>query len=64
MIVLSRAEKEFINILNKQTGEEAIKREYTIDYIRQLKHRILKKRIVLTDDLVLVNQVLDKLQSL
>ena len=64
MIVLSRAEKEFIDILNKQTGEEMIKHEYTIDYIRQLKHRILKKRKELTNDLVLVNQVLDKLQSL
>ena len=41
-----------------------MEREYTIDYIRQLKHRILKKRKVLTDDLVLVNQVLDKLESL
>jgi hypothetical protein len=64
MIVLSKAEKEFIDILNKQKGEETIKHEYTIDYIRQLKHRILKKRKVLTDDLVLVNQVLDKLQAL
>ena len=64
MVLLSRAEKEFIDILNKQTGEDMIKRDYSIDYIRQLKHRILKKRKELTNDLVLVNQVLDKLESL
>jgi hypothetical protein len=32
--------------------------------LRQFKHRILKKRKLLTDDLLLINAVLDKLQSL
>lgn len=38
--------------------------EYTPVYKRQLKHNILKKRKKLTDDLLLVNEVLDKLESL
>jgi hypothetical protein len=62
--VLSRAEKEFIDKLAVDNGEDLIKEEYNIEYIRQLKHRILRKRKTLTDDLVLVNTVLDKLQSL
>jgi hypothetical protein len=38
--------------------------EYLIDYIRWFKHRILKKRKLLTHDLLSINAVLDKLQSL
>jgi hypothetical protein len=59
MVVLSKAERRFL---------EAIKRddlgEYTPVYKRQLKHNILKKRKALTTDLLLVNEVLDKLESL
>jgi len=62
--VLSKAEKEFIDKLAVDKGEDIVKEEYNIEYIRQLKHRILRKRKLLTDDLVLVNTVLDKLQSL
>lgn len=62
--MLSKAEKEFIDKLAVDKGEDIVKEEYNIEYIRQLKHRILRKRKLLTDDLVLVNTVLDKLQSL
>ena len=48
----------------QKSGEIAVREEYAIDYVRQLKHRILKKRKSLTDDLLLINGVLDKLQSL
>lgn len=62
--VLSKAEREFIGKLGVHNGEELVKKEYSIHYIRQLKHRILQKRRLLTDDLIAVNGVLDKLQSL
>jgi hypothetical protein len=62
--VLSKAEREFINKLRVHNGEELVKKEYSIHYVRQFKHRILQKRRLLTDDLVMVNTVLDKLQSL
>jgi hypothetical protein len=62
--MLSKAEREFINKLRVHRGEELVKKEYSIHYIRQFKHRILQKRRLLTDDLVMVNTVLDKLQSL
>lgn len=58
-LVLSRAEREFIKKLKK--GEFS---EYSDVYLRQLKHRILNKRKTLTTDLLLVNEVLDKLESL
>jgi hypothetical protein len=62
--VLSKAEREFVNKLGVNKGEELVKKEYSVEYIRQLKHRILQKRKLLTDDLIAVNAVLDKLQSL
>ncbi len=62
--MLSKAEREFVNKLGVNKGEELVKKEYTIDYIRQLKHRILQKRRLLTQDLIAVNAVLDKLQAL
>ena len=40
------------------------KQKYSPNYRRVLKHRILQKRKTLTDDLLLINEVLDKLQSL
>jgi hypothetical protein len=57
--VLSRAERQFIQDVksNKLGGYEA-------NYRRVLKFKILKKRKTLTDDLLLINEVLDKLQSL
>ena len=62
--MLSKAEQEFVKKLQKDGAENTIKKDYAIDYIRQFKHRILKKRKLLTDDLLLINAVLDKLQSL
>jgi hypothetical protein len=62
--VLSKAEREFIKKLQTVNDPTTVKKEYSIDYIRQFKHRILKKRKTLTDDLLLINAVLDKLQSL
>ena len=38
--------------------------QYTGNYKRVLKFKILAKRKSLTDDLILVNEVLDKLQDL
>jgi hypothetical protein len=61
--MLSKAEREFIEKLRGK-GEDLVKKGYSIDYVRQLKHRILKKRRLLTDDLLAINAVLDQLQSL
>lgn len=61
--VLSKAEREFVEKL-RADGKNTIKKEYSIDYVRQFKHRILKKRRLLTDDLIAINAVLDELQSL
>jgi hypothetical protein len=54
------AEREFLVKLQK--GHDLSK--YSDVYLRQLKHRILNKRKALTDDLLLVSAVLDKLQEL
>ena len=58
-IVLSKAEREFLEKLRDGRVEE-----YNANYRRVLKHKILKKRNTLTDDLLLINEVLDKLQEL
>lgn len=58
-IVLSVAEREFLEKL--RDGKVG---EYNANYRRVLKHKILKKRKALTDDLLLINAVLDKLQAL
>ena len=58
-LVLSKSEREFIEKLKK--GDVS---DYSDVYLRQLKHRILNKRKTLTTDLLLVNEVLDKLESL
>lgn len=59
MVVLSKAERKFLEAV--KNGELA---EYTPVYKRQLKHNILKKRKTLTTDLLLVNEVLEKLEAL
>ena len=61
--MLSKAEREFIEKLWRE-GEDLVKKEYSIDYVRQFKHRILKKRKLLTEDLLAINAVLDQLKSL
>jgi hypothetical protein len=58
--VLSDAEGLFLNRLIKGRDLD----RYADAYKRNLKHRILEKRKRLTDDLLLINAALDKLQSL
>jgi hypothetical protein len=59
MVVLSKAERKFLEAVKKNDLGE-----YSPVYKRQLKHNILKKRKTLTDDLLLVNEVLEKLEEL
>jgi hypothetical protein len=61
--MLSKAEREFIEKLRRGESRR-VKNKYSMDYVRQFKHRILKKRRLLTDDLLAINAVLDQLQSL
>ena len=51
--------KAYENFLVKE-----LEKKYSPNYRRVLKHRILGKRKTLTNDLLLINEVLDKLQSL
>jgi hypothetical protein len=57
--MLSETERAFLRDLDKNN----LKR-YSDDYRYVLKHRILNKRRKLTDDLLLINSVLDKLEGL
>lgn len=57
----SKREREFINKLQHNVN---VKERYPNVTIRQLKFRLLAKRRILTDDLLLLNLVLDKLQTL
>ena len=58
---LSKAESEFINKLKHNVD---VRKEYKGEYVRQLKYRLLTKRRLLTNDLLEINVVLDKLLSL
>lgn len=58
-VVLSKAELKFIHDLKKDNISE-----YDKTYLRTLKHRILKKHRQLTHEALLINEILDKLQSL
>jgi hypothetical protein len=56
--MLSEVERQFLkDVINDNT------KKYSSNYKYVLKHRILNKRRTLTDDLLLVNAALDKLQS-
>jgi hypothetical protein len=59
--LLGKREAEFIRRLQ---NKEDIMHFYKSPEIRQLKYRLLYKRRILTDDLLLLNKVLDDLQSL
>jgi hypothetical protein len=59
LVVLSDAELEFI----KKVKAGKIQ-GYNKVYIRTLKHRILKKHRQLAHEALLIDEVLDKLQSL
>jgi hypothetical protein len=61
--MIGKKEKLFIDRLQKG-GKKNLKKYYNDNYIRQLKFRLLKKRKMLTDDLIVINEVLDELQSL
>jgi hypothetical protein len=56
-------EKEFINDV-KEGDNAKLMKKYSTSYRRVLKYRLLQKRKILTDDLLMINSVLDKLQSL
>jgi hypothetical protein len=58
-VVLSKAELKFIHDLKKGNVYD-----YDKSYLRTLKHRILKKHRQLTHEALLINEVLDKLQSI
>jgi hypothetical protein len=58
--VLSDAERLFLNRLINGVDLD----KYAPTYKRNLKHRILEKRKRLTDDLLLINAALDKIESL
>jgi hypothetical protein len=57
--VLSKAERDFIDDLKK--GDM---KKYSLNYKRVLKFKILKKRKSLTNDLLLINDVLEELESI
>jgi hypothetical protein len=57
--MVSRVERKFIeDVKNDELND------YTANYRRVLKFKVLKKRKTLTGDLLLINEVLDKLQAL
>lgn len=58
-VVLSKAELKFLEDLKKDNIKH-----YEKVYLRTLKHRILKKHKKLTHEALLINEILDKLQSL
>ena len=58
-VVLSKAELKFIQDLKKDDIKH-----YDKSYLRSLKHRILKKHKKLTHEALMINEILDKLQSL
>lgn len=58
-VVLSKAELKFIQDLKKDNIKN-----YDKSYLRTLKHRILKKHKKLTHEALLINEILDKLESL
>jgi hypothetical protein len=56
-------EREFIRDLSEWNVEK-LHKKYSPSYRRVLKYRILQKRRCLADDLLMINSVLDKLQSM
>jgi hypothetical protein len=58
-VVLSKKELKFLQDLKKGNMKE-----YSPNYIRVFKHRILKKHKQLAHEALLIDEVLDKLQAL
>ena len=63
MTCIGKKERQFINDIAR-LNQQKLDKKYSANYRRVLKYRILQKRKSLTDDLLLINSVLDKLQSL
>jgi hypothetical protein len=55
-------EREFIRDL-MEWNLEKLHKKYTPSYRKILKYRLLQKRRFMADDLLLINAVLDKLQT-
>jgi hypothetical protein len=58
---IGQKERRFIKDLADK-NEQKLNQKYTPNYKRVLKYRILQKRKTLTEDLLLINSVLDRLQ--
>jgi hypothetical protein len=56
-------EREFIRDLSEWNVEK-LHKKYTPSYRKVLKYRLLQKRRFLADDLLLIDSVLDKLQTM
>lgn len=54
-------EREFISDL-REWNIVKMEKKYSASYRRVLKYRLLQKRRYLTNDLLMINSVLDKLQ--
>jgi hypothetical protein len=57
--VLSKAERKFLQDLEKGSLEQ-----YSYEYRKLLKHRILKKHKTLTEDALMISKLLDKIKEL
>jgi hypothetical protein len=56
-------EREFIRDLSEWNVEK-LHKKYNPSYRKVLKYRLLQKRRFLADDLLMINSVLDKLQTM
>jgi hypothetical protein len=56
-------EREFIRDLSEWNVEK-LHKKYTSSYRKVLKYRLLQKRRFLADDLLMIDSVLDKLQTM
>jgi hypothetical protein len=56
-------EREFIRDLIEWNADKLYKK-YTPSYRKVLKYRLLQKRRFLADDLLIIDSVLDKLQTM
>jgi hypothetical protein len=59
VLVLSNAERKFLEDLEKGNLKE-----YSYQYRKLLKHRIIKKHRLLTEDALMISKLLDKLNLL
>jgi len=59
---IGHKERQFIRDI-VELNNQKLEQKYSTNYRRVLKHRLLLKRKSLTEDLLLINSVLDKLQS-